>query len=113
LSFEDFVTPTRAPEKNHSVSHVSSQKKKMCTRVKEKKNPQDNGDRLALIVFLTPFFGCYQFMRLAQNIWAWLIPLALPRPFHSYCFEAIQIVLSAGLRWADFGKNGLSLGLCI
>lgn len=94
---------------------MSAAKKKKNVHSRErKKNPQDNGDRLALIVFLTPFFGCYQFMRLAQNqIWAWLIPLALPRPFHSYCFEAIQIVLSAGLRWADFGKNGLSLGLCI
>jgi len=107
LSFEDFVTPTRAPEKNHSVSHVSSQKKK-DVHSREKKNPQDNGDRLALIVFLTPFFGCYQFRAWHKNIWAWLIPLALPRPVHSYCFEAIQIVLSAGLQWADFGKNGLS-----
>jgi len=44
-------------------------KKEMCTRVKEKKNPQDNGDRLALIVFLNPIFGYYQFMRLAQKIY--------------------------------------------
>jgi hypothetical protein len=79
-----------------------------------KKNPQDNGDRLALIVFLNPIFWVLPVHALGtKNIWAWLIPLALPRPFHSYCFEAIQIVLSAGLRWADFGKNGLSLGLCI
>jgi len=108
LSFEDFVTPTRAPEKNQCLSICQQPKeKKMCTRVK-KKNPQDNGDRLALIVFLTPFFGCYQFRAWHKKKWAWLIPLALPRPVHSYCFEAIQIVLSAGLRWADFGKNGLS-----
>jgi len=38
LSFEDFVTPTRAPEKNHSVSHVSSQKeKKKDVHSREKK----------------------------------------------------------------------------
>jgi energy-converting hydrogenase Eha subunit H len=37
LSFEDFVTPTRAPEKNHSVSHVSSQKKKKNVHSREKK----------------------------------------------------------------------------
>lgn len=38
----------------------------------EKKNPQDNGDRLALIVFLTPFFGCYQFRAWHKKKWAWL-----------------------------------------
>jgi len=56
LSFEDFVTPTRAPEKT-TVSHVSSQKK----------NPQDNGDRLALIVFLNPIFWVLPVPRLAQK----------------------------------------------
>ena len=86
----------------------AAKKKKKCALAWKKKNPQDNGDRLALIVFLTPFFWVLPVPRLAQNKWAWLIPLALPRPVHSYCFEAIQIVLSAGLRWADFGKNGLS-----
>jgi len=84
---------------------MSAAKKKKNVHSREKKNPQDNGDRLALIVFLTPFFGCYQFRAWHKIWWAWLIPLALPRPVHSYCFEAIQIVLSAGLRWADFGKK--------
>lgn len=44
----------------------------MHSREKEKKNPQDNGDRLALIVFLTPFFGCYQFHAWHKKKWAWL-----------------------------------------
>jgi len=53
---------------------MSTAKKKLCTRVK-KKNPQDNGDRLALIVFL-PHFWVLPVPRLAQKKWAWLIPLA-------------------------------------
>jgi len=48
---------------------MSAAKKKDVHSRERKKNPQDNGDRLALIVFLTPFFGCYQFMRLAQKIY--------------------------------------------
>jgi hypothetical protein len=56
-------------------------------------------NRLALIVFLNPIFLGATSFRAWHNKkkWAWLIPgrLALPRPFHhSYCFEAIQIVLS-------------------
>jgi hypothetical protein len=39
----------------------AAKKKKKNVHSREKKNPQDNGERLALIVFLTPFFGCYQF----------------------------------------------------
>jgi hypothetical protein len=109
LSFEDFVTPTRAPEKNQCLSCQQPKKKKkeMCTRVKEKKTARKWGKNCCDSVF-NPIFWVLPVPRLAQNKWAWLIPLALPRPVHSYCFEAIQIVLSAGLRWADFGKNGLS-----
>jgi len=35
---------------------------------REKKNPQDNGDRLALIVFLNPIFWVLPVPRLAQNM---------------------------------------------
>lgn len=94
---------------------MSAAKKKKDVHSRErKKNPQDNGDRLALIVFLNPIFWVLPVPRLAQNqIWAWLIPLALPRPVHSYCFEAIQIVLSAGLTMGRLWKKWTVLGLCI
>jgi len=47
---------------------MSAAKKKKNVHSREKKNPQDNGDRLALIVFLNPIFWVLPVPRsLAQN----------------------------------------------
>jgi hypothetical protein len=66
---------------------------------KKKKIRKIMVNRLALISVFNPIFLGATSFRAWHNKkkWAWLIPgrLALPRPLHhSYCFEAIQIVLS-------------------
>jgi len=50
------------------LAALSGKKKKKNVHSREKKNPQDNGDRLALIVFLNPIFWVLPVPRLAQNM---------------------------------------------
>merc|ERR1712008_77864 len=89
---------------------MSAAKKKKNVHSREKKNPQDNGDRLALIVFLNPIFWVLPVPRsLAQNMMGVANSVGLATPISQVtALKPFKSCSQLAYDGQTLEKNGLS-----